>query len=284
MLRKRTIIGTLITTAVFIALEIAAVSLMTHNGNLQNFFIHKAAHKFMGKVWGVSEDVSYYFSLRKENEKLAEQVHMLMEKLNRQNSILLDIEAESRMLHANNTDSLVFIHAEIIKNSTNKQHNYLIINKGSEDGISPQSGVVTPEGVVGIVDAVSENYSYVRSFLNTKSSISTRIGIDGDIGAMEWSGKESHHSILKSIPLQSQFEVGDTVFTSGYSAVFPPGIPLGTITGSQMINGSTYDIDVRLFQNFNSVRFVTVVSNRNIAEIANLEESVNGHNEKEGSK
>ena len=126
-------------------------------------------------------------------------------------------------------------------------------------------------GVVGIVDAVSRNYSYGRSFRNSDMVISARIGLTGTVGALSWDGIHSNGAVLREIPLHIRLNEGDTVYTSGFSSLFPPDIPLGT-TGEYVVeNGATYEVKIRLFEDFSSVRYVTVVSNTDREEITELE-------------
>ena len=272
MQRRRTITGTLINTAVFILLEIAALGMLRHGDSLQDLFISRAAHGFLGYFWGVSESISDYASLRTENRHLAEEILQLTETITR-------LEEEAAAAAACDSADYTtawrgkyeFIPAEVIKNSVNKQHNYLIIGKGSDDGVRPQTGIITSRGVIGIVDAVSRHYSYAISFLNSDSSISARIGKDGAAGPMAWDGKGSGNALLREIPLQVKFEEGDTVYTSGFSTIFPPDIPIGRITGSRIVNGATFEIKVSLFQDFSSVRHVCLVRNRDLDEIMSLE-------------
>lgn len=272
MQRRRTITGTLINTAVFILLEIAALGMLRHGDSLQDLFISRAAHGFLGYFWGVSESISDYASLRTENRHLAEEILRLTETITR-------LEEEAAAAAARDSADYTtawrgkyeFIPAEVIKNSVNKQHNYLIIGKGSDDGVRPQTGIITSRGVIGIVDAVSRHYSYAISFLNSDSSISARIGKDGAAGPMAWDGKGSGNASLREIPLQVKFEEGDTVYTSGFSTIFPPDIPIGRITGSRIVNGATFEIKVSLFQDFSSVRHVCLVRNRDLDEIMSLE-------------
>ena len=272
MQRRRTITGTLINTAVFILLEIAALGMLRHGDSLQDLFISRAAHGFLGYFWGVSESISDYASLRTENRHLAEEILRLTETITR-------LEEEAAAAAACDSSDYTtawrgkyeFIPAEVIKNSVNKQHNYLIIGKGSDDGVRPQTGIITSRGVIGIVDAVSRHYSYAISFLNSDSSISARIGKDGAAGPMAWDGKGSGNALLREIPLQVKFEEGDTVYTSGFSTIFPPDIPIGRITGSRIVNGATFEIKVSLFQDFSSVRHVCLVRNRDLDEIMSLE-------------
>ena len=272
MQRRRTITGTLINTAVFILLEIAALGMLRHGDSLQDLFISRAAHGFLGYFWGVSENISDYASLRTENRHLAEEILRLTETITR-------LEEEAAAAAACDSADYTtawrgkyeFIPAEVIKNSVNKQHNYLIIGKGSDDGVRPQTGIITSRGVIGIVDAVSRHYSYAISFLNSDSSISARIGKDGAAGPMAWDGKGSGNALLREIPLQVKFEEGDTVYTSGFSTIFPPDIPIGRITGSRIVNGATFEIKVSLFHDFSSVRHVCLVRNRDLDEIMSLE-------------
>ena len=272
MQRRRTITGTLINTAVFILLEIAALGMLRHGDSLQDLFISRAAHGFLGYFWGVSENISDYASLRTENRHLAEEILRLTETITR-------LEEEAAAAAARDSADYTtawrgkyeFIPAEVIKNSVNKQHNYLIIGKGSDDGVRPQTGIITSRGVIGIVDAVSRHYSYAISFLNSDSSISARIGKAGAAGPMAWDGKGSGNALLREIPLQVKFEEGDTVYTSGFSTIFPPDIPIGRITGSRIVNGATFEIKVSLFQDFSSVRHVCLVRNRDLDEIMSLE-------------
>lgn len=272
MQRRRTITGTLINTAVFILLEIAALGMLRHGDSLQDLFISRAAHGFLGYFWGVSENISDYASLRTENRHLAEEILRLTETITR-------LEEEAAAAAARDSADYTtawrgkyeLIPAEVIKNSVNKQHNYLIIGKGSDDGVRPQTGIITSRGVIGIVDAVSRHYSYAISFLNSDSSISARIGKDGAAGPMAWDGKGSGNALLREIPLQVKFEEGDTVYTSGFSTIFPPDIPIGRITGSRIVNGATFEIKVSLFQDFSSVRHVCLVRNRDLDEIMSLE-------------
>ena len=164
-----------------------------------------------------------------------------------------------------------YIPAEVIKISRNKQHNYMILNKGFEDGIQEKSGIITRSGVVGIVDAVSAHHCYALSFQNSDISISGRFGEDGATGLLVWDGKSSHGAILQEVPLQYKYAVGDTVYTSGHSLMFPPDIPLGVAGDARVINGATNEIRVDLFQDFTAIRYVTVVHNTAFDEVEDFD-------------
>lgn len=282
MQKKRNILSIIINTAVFIILEIAALTMLSHSSSVQNFFLAKWSHAIQGRLWGTTEAISEYFSLKEKNKELSGQIFKLnqeIEFLNRRiESSRLDSLSNS---YAGNSGSKFdFIPAKVIKNNLNKQHNYIILEKGSKDGITTQSGVITPDGVVGIVDAVSRNYSYVISLLNSELNISARIGNSGAAGPMSWDGTSSNMATLKEIPLQYKFEEGDTVYTSGFSSIFPPDIPLGVTGKTKVVNGATYEVKVQLFQDFSSLRYVTVVKNKDMFEIEELEQHQESKKEK----
>ncbi len=246
--------------------------MLSNNGKLQNLFISKQAHAIMGKVWGGAESVKYYFSLKNTNDALAMENHELRQRLS-----ALEHAGEMAKLDSiaggfSDIGQFHYMPATIVKISSNSMHNYLILGQGSEDGVQPRSGIITPNGVVGIVDAVGKHYSYAMSFMNPGISVSARLGREGAVGPLEWDGRSSGSAVLKEIPLQNRIEKGDTVYTSGYSAIFPAGIPLGTTGQAKVVNGATYEIEVELFQDFKSARYVTLVNNIGKEEIETLEE------------
>ena len=243
--------------------------MLQHNGEMQNIWISRGTHAVQGAVWGGMECVRDYFSLRKQNDILAEE-----------NARLRNVIREYRDLtgKAVNEDSVKnviggfrYISATAVKVSNNKQHNYLILDKGYEDGIEKLSGVISGQGVLGIIDAVGKNYSYARSFRNTGMTVSARIRKDGPVGELIWDGISSNGAILREIPLHITMHEGDTVFTSGFSSIFPADIPLGITGEATAVNGSAYDVKVTLFSDFSAVRYVTVVNNMNDKEIEELE-------------
>ena len=261
----------LINAAIFILMEIAALSMLRNSSATQQFFITKGVHNVIAKVWGGAENIHYYFNLRQANEALSRENFELNRRLS---AFLEDVEKAKRdsltttySFH----DDYVYTPADIIKMSRNTQHNYIILSQGSDDGVKPQAGIITRNGVIGIVDAVSKHYSYAISFMNTSFSLSARLGREGAVGPLVWDGKSTDGALLREIPLQNRFEPGDTVFTSGHSSIFPPDIPVGITGESRIVNGATYEIDVKLLQDFSSVRYVTLVNNKGRKEIETLE-------------
>lgn len=269
---KRSIFRTLFATAIFILMEVAALHFLSDSGSMQRIWIAHISHGVERNVWGWTESVRYYFSLDGQNQVLAEENLKLRDALNRYTDLgsETDLDAVLSQLPPSGFD---YICAKVVKMSGNKQHNYLIIDKGSDDGVAPQDGIVTSCGVVGIVEAVGDHYAYAISLRNKDMSLSARLGLSGASGPMSWDGRSAHGAILREIPLQYRFEPGDTVYTSGHSSIFPPDIPLGTTGQSKIVNGATWEIEVKLFQDFSTLKYVAVVRNTGEAEIRALEQS-----------
>lgn len=269
MPKERSVVRNILTVAVFIILEIASVLMLSRNNQIQRLWIARISHGFMARTWGASQSVSNYFSLKRQNDELALENDRLQKLVRSYELAAREADPASKPVLADN--GFNYIPATIIKSSTNTQHNYLIIDKGSEDGVTRNSGIITDKGVIGIVDAVSSHYSYAISFLNTELFISARLGNSGAVGPLAWDGTGSDRAILKEIPLQFKFAPGDTVYTSGYSTIFPPDIPIGVTGESKIINGATNEIKVDLFQNHKALKYVTIVSNTRAAEIEAIE-------------
>ena len=271
MARSRSVGARILCAAVFILLETAAIVMLNHNNSMQRLWTMRLSHGFMAKTWGFTQKVRGYFSLAGQNEELALENHRLREMIREYEDAAkaTDISLQS----VTRDDGFVYTPAQIIKSGTNSQHNYLILDKGSEDGIVQDSGIISSKGVIGIVDAVSRHYSYAISFLNTEVNISSRLGGTGAVGPLAWDGKNTDGAILKEIPLQYRYSPGDTVYTSGYSVIFPPDIPLGTAGDASIINGATNEITVNLFQDYTALKFVTIVRNTRAAEIEALEQT-----------
>lgn len=260
----------LINAVMLVVLEVVALNLLSRNGEYQRFFLMKGVHAFQATVWGGTEGVRHYFSLEKANDRLAAENFELNRRL-REFEYRENLSKAGEHVVPVRGGDLELIPGTIVKISHNKRHNYLILGQGSEEGVTEGSGVIVGNGIVGIVDAVSRHYSYVISFQNPEFSVSGRIGREGNTGPLAWDGRGSREAIMRDVPLHPKAEPGDTVFSSGFSSIFPPDIPLGVTGEAKIVNGATYEIEVDLFLEPASLRYVTVVRNRGKTEIEDLE-------------
>lgn len=259
----RNLIDKALTALLFIVLEAAALLMLSGNDIIHRQWIVRGTTAFRAVVWGSVQKAGDYFSLGKSNRQLAQANTELLERL-------INAGGDTCLHSAGQEGKFSLVAASIVKGSVNRQRNYFILDKGASDGIRPEMGVITEKGVVGIVDAVTGRYSYVISFMNPQMNVSARIGLDGPVGRMVWNGKGSRGAVLGEIPLHTEVAEGDTIYTSGFSSMYPADIPLGTVTSSRIKDGASLEVGVSLFQEFRSLKYVSIVRNRDIAEIDSL--------------
>ncbi|MGB1308800.1 MAG: rod shape-determining protein MreC, partial [Oceanihabitans sp.] len=167
--------------------------------------------------------------------------------------------------------------AIVIKNSYALNNNILLLNKGKKDSIEQDFGVITSEGVLGIIDQTSNRFATVISVLNTKNKISAQLKKTKHFGTLQWNGTSPEYVQLIDIPSKVKLQQGDTITTSGRSAIFPKGIPIGSIENFHLDTAENfYEIEVKLFTDMTNVEHVYIIKNKHATEINNL---LNNNNE-----
>lgn len=219
-----------------------------------------SANWFSGFFFEQSSNMSDYVNLKVVNAVLAEENAYLRSKL--PSSYRSTRDNSAAVFDTLGRVNYIFRNAKVINNSVNKNFNYITINKGYKQGIKPEMGVISGEGVVGIVKDVSENYATVLSLLNTRFKLSAKLKEDGDFGSLAWDGETYDIAKLNEIPRHAKIKIGNQVVTSGFSVIFPEGVPVGTIENLELAEGASfYEIDVHLAVDFKKITYVEVVEN-----------------------
>lgn len=255
---------TLFTAAAFILMEVAALVLVYHNSELQRAWFSRGIQSFNAAVWGTVEEAGGYFSLRSDNARLAEENLYLARQVE---------ELTARLNTLDTPDTLgvwTYLPARIVKHQYRGQHNFYLLDKGVRDGVREGSGVLSARGVVGIVEAVSERYSYVRSFYNAGMTVSARVDSIGVVAPLVWDGGKAGGARLKDIPHHIVIPEGSVVRTSSFSGIFPPDVPLGVSGASGTATDGTQTVCVALFEEPASLRYVRIVSHRHRDEMEEL--------------
>ena len=261
----------------FLLLEVASFVLLFRFNRYQQSVYLTSANGVAGAIYGVAGSVSSYFHLKTVNADLLERNVWLERKVEVLEKAFAEQGPDSVMLHS--LENLVsakyeVYRATVIKNSLNRVDNYLTLDKGSVDSIHPEMGVVDANGVVGIVYKTSPHYSLVISLLNSKSNLSCKISGSGYFGYLHWEGTDAQYAYLRDLPRHAEFSVGDTVVTSGYSAVFPEGVMVGTVDEmTDSHDGLSYRVKVKLATDFGKVTQVCIISRAGQEEQKSLEET-----------
>jgi len=259
----------------FLLLETICLVLVVRYNQRQNAIYTYTANEVSGFLQKVGSDAYEYLELKERNDSLAKvNAHLLNVLANKKMVV-----SATRDIDTAYTSSLLpqytFIEAKVIKNSINRFHNYLVLNKGRRDGIVPHSGVVTGQGVAGIVRNVSNSTSAVMSILHQQTRISARIKGKGFFGSLMWKGSDARIFNLKDIPKHAPVVRGDTIETSGYSGIFPESIMLGVVNKVWMEPGSNYyNIEVQSSTDMSNISYVYVVNNIFRTEAEQLEQAV----------
>lgn len=254
----------------FLFLEIIAFSFLVRFNSFQSAQIFKLRHAVVGRLSERYSNFSNFMSLEEQNKKLKEENARLYNKLPMTRYSLKD-ESFSDSL---SSEYFKFIPANVINNSVNKQYNFITLDKGSLFGIKPDMGVIGPDGLIGVVKTVSKHFATVVPILNREFFPNARIKNSNYFGYIEWSGNDYRNVKLKDIPLHALINIGDTIETSGYTATFPPGLMIGTITDFEIEKGVNYNILVGLSTDFKRLTHVWILDNTLKEERIQLEESV----------
>lgn len=264
----------------FVFLEVVGLTLLFSHNNYQYAAWFSTANTVAGMVKEGEAKVTSFFKLAKNNEELSRrniylehEVQCLREELLREGRDSMAVDNIIKPEEYN------LIDAKVVDISVNKKDNLITINKGEADGVRRDMGVISGNGVVGIVYATTAHYSIVIPVLSSKSSISCVIEKRGYIGYLHWEGGLSNMAYVDDVPRHAHFKLYERVVTSGFSAVFPAGIPVGKIM--HVLNskdGVSYRLQVQLYTDFSNLRDVYVVDNSKVQmhleELRQLKDSI----------
>jgi rod shape-determining protein MreC len=256
----------------------ASLMLFTYNPYQHHVYLTSAG-EVSASVYDIAGNVTSYFNLRENNEDLNRRNADLQSEvlaLRERVQLLAEKQAETAADTLAPFDALRhyhFIVAHVVNNSVMRARNYITINKGSLDGVTPEMGVIDQNGVVGIVNVVTEHHARVISLLNPNFRLSCKIKGNESFGSLVWDGNDPRYVVLEELPRHTKYQKGDTVITSGYSAVFPEGIPVGVVVSNNKgRNENFFALKVRLLSDFSTLNNVQVVLNNASEELRRLEE------------
>lgn len=248
---------------VFLILEVVSMVLLFQYNSYQGSAWFSSANAVTGKLYEWDANVETFFSLTKVNQELTQRNAYLEQEVQKLSDSLVSVTKDSSIYHRDQFALLRnyrLIPAKVVANSVDKPGNLMTIDKGSADGIHKDMGVISGTGVVGIVYLVAEHYAIVIPVLNTKSNICCMIQNRGYFGYLRWKGGVSDLAYLEEVPRHAHFKLGDYVVTSGYSAVFPPGVRVGRILHVfNSADGLSYRVQLRLSTDFARLRDVCVI-------------------------
>ncbi|MFP9116400.1 rod shape-determining protein MreC [Flavobacterium sp. RNTU_13] len=229
-----------------------------------------SANSVTGYTYEKINEVESYFSLREQNDRLSHENAALKRMLfNTQDTV----NKPPLTLPENTPGNYKVYEAKVIKNSYSSQENYFTINAGTAEGIKEDMGVVSSQGVIGVVEKTSAHYSTVISILNRKFRLGAKIKKNDHFGTLTWNGKSTGFAQLIDVPRIASFAKGDTIVTGNESTIFPENIPIGTVeTIYRDKVTQNFTLEVRLFNDMTSLGYIYIIENKHKEEIEQLQE------------
>ncbi len=268
----------------FLLLESYALYLATHFNKRQGEIYESSRALLVGSMYENVSVVGKYLDIEKLADSLARENASLKTQLEsakynnvaEKGTVKFPLDTSTVRPDTIHTKDVIqqfsYVAAEVVDNSIARQDNFMIINRGSLHGIKPDMGVISGEGIVGIVREVTPRYSKVLSTLNKQVIISAMVKRNRFFGALSWKGANPRILTMSDVPKHAELVKGDTVQTSGFSEKFPGGVNIGVISNLKVDNGSNfYTIEVRLFNDPSLSRYVYVVGNLFTTEIKQLQ-------------
>ncbi|MDE6207530.1 MAG: rod shape-determining protein MreC [Muribaculaceae bacterium] len=250
---------------VFTLLVAISITLLVRNDPYRQHLYLTSAGRLASSAYKGANNVTSYFNLHDINEDLNRQNAQLqaqVAELTHTIEVLREQGYSDTMQVEKDVPQFKFTVAHVISNSVARPFNYITINKGSDDGIRPELGVIDRNGVVGIVSNVGPSSARVISLLNPHFRLSCKLKSTDYFGSLVWDGRRPDQAVLEELPRHTVFEAGDTIVTSGYSSVFPPGIPVGIVLEDDTDhNQNFFALRVRLLTDFTTLGNVQVIEN-----------------------
>ncbi|MBZ0327412.1 MAG: rod shape-determining protein MreC [Altibacter sp.] len=252
----------------FAVLFFISISLIVRTHSYQKSKYVSSSNFISGSIYAIKSDITTYFGLKQENRKLVEENLRLHKQLENLKSGNIPPPLDSTLLPS----KYVFFSANVVNNTYSKTKNNITIDRGANDGLEIDMGVITSKGIVGIVNNVSKKYATIQSILNTKSQINAKLKNSEHFGSLVWNTKAPNIVQLIDIPRIAKVEVGDTIVTGGKSTIFPKGIRIGTVKEAVLeLDDNYYDLNIRLFNDMTNLKNVYIIKNMDAIEIEQLE-------------
>lgn len=270
---------------VFIMLQIFCISLIVQYSKYHHAMFGHSANKITGKINAQYDGIEYYFRLKKTNDSLVRANERLYNML-AQNYDIPDSVATKQVIDSIKIDSILqfrkftYINAKVVANSVTAQNNYVVLHSPNVTAMREGMAVVDPNNaVIGAISEVSGNYAVVMSLLHKDTKVSGKLFKTGETGTISWDGKNPDLITLSGISKGVKLAKGDSVITSGFSAIYPKGLLMGRIDEIYMEPGSSnYRLVLRTGANFHTLEYAYAIDNSQQQEINRLLESTKKKN------
>ncbi|MBC7406843.1 MAG: rod shape-determining protein MreC [Arcicella sp.] len=257
----------------FAFLEVLSLWFFYSVNNYPSALFFNTSNFYAAKALNASNSIREYTNLREVNGELASENSHLNSIIAKLQAQQLDKSIVNYKADSNVASRFKFVVAKVSGLTTTQFNNYITIDKGAADGLTPGMGVISSTGIVGKIKLCSEHYSVVISILHSQYSVSAKLKSNNEIGSVKWKGVNPDEVEMTEVSRYKTVKIKDTVVTSDFNYVFPPNIIIGYVRKVGVKPDQTFhEIDVQLATNFHTLAYVYVINNKLLSEQKALEE------------
>jgi len=251
----------------FLLIESFSIFLLLKNNGYQANKAIEFSTQYTSLIYNHTTSFSNYLALKERNEYLINEnakLHSLL-----QNESKFSDSTLIKNKHYN------YYPAKVINSSVSKRNNFITLNKGKKHGIKIGMGVITNQGVIGVIHSTSENYAIAISLLHRKSAIGIQLNKNNHNGILKWKGFNYKTVNINDFPNHIPIEVGDTISSNSHSIIFPEGVNIGAVQNiHKNKDDGFYDVSVQLFEDFNQLNYVYIIHSQAAEEQLILEKKI----------
>lgn len=250
--------------------------MLTNYNQTYNAVFANTANEVTGNINSRYNYIEDYFRLKATNDALAAENARLRNMLSssfKQKDSNAIIKTDSIQIDSNvQVVKFRFLSAKVVNNSFSEENNYITLERGAKQGVTKDMAVTGPDGIVGRVILVSDNYCRVMSLLNHNSKVSAMLKRGNYDGIVDWDGKDASVILMHNISKSAKVQKGDTVLTSNLSGSFPPGLMVGRVIEIDTDPSTNfYTLKLKTATNFYALQYAYLVQNMMLEEQRKLE-------------
>ncbi len=277
MFRLLEFIRSIYVVILFIIAETIAISHYAWSNSYTQAKIFVASNRVTGGVTGTMHNMTHLFELPGENRRLSERIAQLEAQVDEYELNMVDTLAAGEIIF--DDPAYTYVVGKVVSNSINKHDNFIVIDKGIEDGVREQMALITPSGeMLGYVAGCTERYSASLSMLSASFTTSGKVKGGANYGSISWSGENRYQVSMSELSKYEPINVGDTIVSTGFSNIFPGGVTIGTVASFELNEMQTaYEVDIDLAAQMTAINHVLLVGFRDSGEIEELLGEVETH-------
>ncbi|MDE5623929.1 MAG: rod shape-determining protein MreC [Alistipes sp.] len=257
----------------FVVLEALAVGYYARSTFFTQARLLARSNAAAGAVHEFFAGVQRYFRLETENRVLLDRVAVLEERLAQYEEAANIDRLKRYILDLGGCSKFRVMTATVISNTINRSQNFVTINRGLRDGVTPDMALLAPGGsMLGYIVDCTDRYSVALPILNTSFRASGKLEGTDYFGSVYWDGVDPHSVLLGELSKYAEPKKGQKVVTTGFSQFFPENVLIGWVESASMNeNRTAYTVRLRLATDFARLTDIILVENRDACEVLDLQ-------------